>query len=485
MLQGVFCANYWAKRGHWERCNGIWCGGCFEPAGDDEFPMRIPLDDGGQPIFLDAKDEGRFVVARGGDHLFTRFQCGPCHFRNIQGRDPIPGDGADALMVKCIRRATLDAFWSREAGTIRGSRSSMKATFRCANMVRGLGIFPRLGPFPLRDVDGMGSAVVQLLKTLDPGKNEKYVQYETAKNVRTVLGAIWEVSVESKDQTVIVQDMTKSFLTTSPTKSQWFSRFMVGMHKRMGDLTKQDEAISVELMVALMDEFEKDWGLVNRDRLATDGEVAEVLFPALFAVTAFCGALRGEEVPLMDFGATKEFTAAGLATAMEERRHGVIALHGRFKNEIGEKCHLMPIAQVTDSGLMPVKWMNRMIAYYDARGIDSGPVFRTWEGKRARQGQFELSILNRLVRLETEKPSLFPDKTVNVMSDYSTRRSFRRGATTRAEILGLPGTVTDLNNRWRSVENAKGKKVNHSSMRGYYSGIRLLLVPLLKFSQAM
>jgi hypothetical protein len=219
----------------------------------------------------------------------------------------------------------------------------MKAAFRCANMVRGEGIFPKLGPFPLRDVDGMGSAVVQLLKTLDPGKHEKHVKFDTAKNVRTVLGAVWEVLVESKDQTVIVQDMTKSFLTTSPTKSQWFTRFMAGMHKRMGDMTKQDEAISVELMVELMEEFEKDWLAVNRDGLAMDGEVAEVLFPALFAVTAFCGALRGEEVPLMDFGAIKEFTEIGLVTTMEEMRHGVIALHSRFKNEIGEMCHIMPI----------------------------------------------------------------------------------------------------------------------------------------------
>jgi predicted lipid carrier protein YhbT len=96
-----------------------------------------------------------------------------------------------------------------------------------------------------------------------------------------------------------------------------------------------------------------------------------------------------------------------------------------------------------------------------------------------------LSILNSLVRLEAEQPALFPDKSVNMMLDYRTRQSFRQGATTRAEILWLPGTVTDLNIRWRSVENAKGKKVNHSSMRGYYSGIRLLLVPLLKISQAM
>jgi hypothetical protein len=91
MLQGIFCANYWAKRGHWARCEGLWCGSCFETMADEDFPIRIPLDDRGQPIFLDAKDEGRFVTARDGDHLFTRFQCGKCHFWNVQGRDPIPG----------------------------------------------------------------------------------------------------------------------------------------------------------------------------------------------------------------------------------------------------------------------------------------------------------------------------------------------------------------------------------------------------------
>jgi hypothetical protein len=40
--------------------------------------------------------------------------------------------------------------------------------------------------------------------------------------------------------------------------------------------------------------------------------VQEVLFPALFSVLAYCGALRGEEVPLMDLEATKEFTASGM-----------------------------------------------------------------------------------------------------------------------------------------------------------------------------
>jgi hypothetical protein len=132
------------------------------------------------------------------------------------------------------------------------------------------------------------------------------------------------------------------------------------------------------------------------------------------------------------------------------------------------------------------KWMQRMLEWYAETGVTRGPVFRKGDGSRARQSQFSYSILARLVRLSSDKPVLFPDgKRINILSDYSTRRSFRRGATTRAEILGLSSTITDLNNRWRSVEKAQGRRINHSSMRSYYSGIRLMLESLLKFSQAM
>ena len=57
----------------------------------------------------------------------------------------------------------------------------------------------------------------------------------------------------------------------------------------MGDMTKQDEAISVELMGALMAEFEKDWIRVTSGVEKPDAEIAEVLFPALFSVLASRG----------------------------------------------------------------------------------------------------------------------------------------------------------------------------------------------------
>jgi hypothetical protein len=39
-------------------------------------------------------------------------------------------------------------------------------------MIDGDKIFPALEPLPLKDVDGMGAAAIQLLKTLDPGINQ-------------------------------------------------------------------------------------------------------------------------------------------------------------------------------------------------------------------------------------------------------------------------------------------------------------------------
>jgi hypothetical protein len=175
-LRGVFCANFWSRRGNWEKCKGVWCGSCFLSGEEDRYPIRVPINDGGEAVLLiDVRDEGRFNRAKDGDYLMTRFQCGKCHFKNIQGRDAQHGDRRDAMFERCIRRATVDAFWSKEETTVKGTRGSIKAAMLKADMIGGDKIFPALGPLPLRDIDGMGAAALQLLKVLDPGVNEPLV----------------------------------------------------------------------------------------------------------------------------------------------------------------------------------------------------------------------------------------------------------------------------------------------------------------------
>jgi hypothetical protein len=110
----------------------------------------------------------------------------------------------------------------------------------------------------------------------------------------------------------------------------------------------------------------------------------------------------------MDLEATREFTRSGLELSEDKKKkHAVIALDGRFRDEMGDKCHLMPVVPVTNSRLMPAKWMNRMLDWHGETGVTRGPVFCNRGGLRARQSQFGCSIWSRLLRVSVDEPGLF------------------------------------------------------------------------------
>jgi hypothetical protein len=66
-------------------------------------------------VLVNEEDKTRFLRARVGDHVLCPFQCELCHFKNMQGRSSMKGTGVlnDAETIDLIRRANLDAFWSR------------------------------------------------------------------------------------------------------------------------------------------------------------------------------------------------------------------------------------------------------------------------------------------------------------------------------------------------------------------------------------
>ena len=75
------------------------------------FPIKRTYDEDGVELPRD-DDEWRFKCARDGDHLTTPFQCDLCHFRNIQGRDPLAHSDKDCLLLEFIRRANLDVHYA-------------------------------------------------------------------------------------------------------------------------------------------------------------------------------------------------------------------------------------------------------------------------------------------------------------------------------------------------------------------------------------
>ena len=106
---GVFCGNYFARRGPFAPCLSSWCGPCFTSLGIRQFPIRQKVDDDGG-ILEDDNDDERFKCARPGDHLMIPFQCEVCHFRNIMQRNPNRQLANDVEMLDLMQRANLDAF---------------------------------------------------------------------------------------------------------------------------------------------------------------------------------------------------------------------------------------------------------------------------------------------------------------------------------------------------------------------------------------
>lgn len=102
----------------------MWCGPCYVPLDNGEFPVAKPLDEGGMKIDC-PEDRERFMRGRNGDNLVTPFQCDLCHFQNLMARDPIQNLPQDVRLLKLIRRANLDAMWAREPTTVSSTLKSL------------------------------------------------------------------------------------------------------------------------------------------------------------------------------------------------------------------------------------------------------------------------------------------------------------------------------------------------------------------------
>jgi hypothetical protein len=83
------------------------------------------------------------------------------------------------------------------------------------------------------------------------------------------------------------------------THSFWFTRFMEGLHKRVGEVRHQDEAITIEVLHELDKILEKGWRQAKLPALKR--QVAEM---GTWYIVGFCSGLRGEEMLLIELAGT-------------------------------------------------------------------------------------------------------------------------------------------------------------------------------------
>lgn len=434
-----------------------------------------PIDEDGELLPVLGLEADRFLHARNGDNLLTPFQCDWCHFANLLGRHPSLASSSDLRLLKCIRRSNLDAFWALEPLTVRRNLDEIKRGLTLASSF-GFAhqLFRPLGPFPLDDSFGMGAAVIMQLRSLDQGKYSSFLQFETVRKFRSAVSNVYHASLEGQGAMVMAKDTRKLVVTECPTYGSWFEKTMKGMHKRMGDDVRPDRALALDILKEIMKLLESDW-----QHSTTEARLPLAL-EASFYLIAYTLALRGEEVPLVEIKGTRRHWAQSSAHATP---HIIIALLGRFKNEIGESYHLMPVVPSTPRGLEPKKWIERALEEWERRGVIRGYFFQNAQGERLPPSHFEPQFFDRLERVKSLRPDLIPPHT-DIMQEYGVSRSFRRGATSEVTNLGLPNEVIEANGRWRKSQ-ISGPRRAHVTIREHYTDVRLTLNLLLRFSQAL
>ena len=426
---------------------------------------------------MEADDPDRFKCARDGDHMMCPFQCDGCHFFNIQGRRPGVKVQDDVLLM-CIRRANLDAFWSRESSTVEANR---REGARVLALSERLGIdnpYPERKPFPVEDTFGMLIACQSLLRSLDAGVNTRTIQFETMRKLRTHYSNYHHTLPDGTGWTTIADGRGTSTFTTSTTYGFWYRRFMTGCHRRMGDTWLPDRATTIDELQGGYELLEEDWKKFEGDN---DMRLQTALM-AMILVGGFSGALRGEELPKIELGAIRKHW--GEAVGHPRTPHVPLVLSGRFKQTEGEKLFFLPLACQSASGIDNRLWTHRALEAYGKLGVYAGPLFRVAQkGNRVRRssvGDLDILFHGILQRVQERWPQLIAP-TVRVQDEFSVRRSLRRGSTTEASNKQIPKEVIEANQRWGKHQRSRGVLPNMSMMERY-SDAKANVAYLIRYS---
>jgi hypothetical protein len=253
----------------------------------------------------------------------------------------------------------------------------------------------------------------------------------------------------------------------------------------MGFILKQNKAISISVMLEMIREFK----IMIRESEPKTWECQRLCQGLVYSVICFCASLRGSEGLLLDLKTLKKNWENGNYSQEEglsksNPPHVIVPLRGRFKGEAGERCHLMPLANVTASGIQIRATINILLAVrQEMNQVSSSWAFVNELGNKmtfSDMNEIVLDVLEAVKEKDRERNFLDLDN-FDIREDFSINRSFRRGSETHALNQKIPEPVINAQNRWKKIEAAKGRKAKFSMMENY-ADIALLIPTMTRYS---
>ncbi len=254
-------------------------------------------------------------------------------------------------------------------------------------------VTPAMGPFPLEDTSGMKAAVAVLDRSLDKGIYAAQVQWDTFRRARSVVTNISQAGVAGLEDAVGAYETSRMWISKVSTHSFWFTRFMTGIHKRVGEIKRQDEPVTIDVLHEIDKILETEWRRTDDPNVKL--KTAEM---GAWIIGGFCTGLRGEEMLLIEF--------AGTAKSLERLTdpkdpHFTFVISGRTKgNQLSGAKFAVPCVGTTEgTHIRPGRWVQRLVDLKRRKGVRCVRLFTRslWP---ANVFEFEIDFLVLLERLQ-------------------------------------------------------------------------------------
>jgi len=417
------------------------------------------------------------------------FECDRCIFHKLRGEPPNPEAERDKLLLACIRRANLDAFWSRSSDTVSGHVGQVRMMLMLSKLVGIEPLIPSPGPLPPFDHCGYTVAINMLLKSRMAGKyHSDHQQWDTLRKLRTAYGNAVRASAEANASVTSVSDGEgKNYqrLSDDPCASLWFMRFLSGCKRRMGQDWRPDRAMTPQLMQHLLARVENR--IMNLQGDANKVDRLRWIFSGTYFAVSYVISLRGPEGLLLELEGLRRHFNSHFGNDGDPSSHVVIALLGQVKGEHNERQHLIPSVNQTKSGIQVRRWLRRTIAANYAEGRVSGPALCDERGVVLTTRTMNEMLHEMLEEIRGEHKTLFLGDIVSradIEEKYNVYRSFRRGSDSRAIAMGVSPVDIDVVNRWTKKEAAGTSRASHK-MKHHYADVTILLPAFERYTKVM
>ena len=244
------------------------------------------------------------------------------------------------------------------------------------------------------------------------------------------------------------------------TNSHWFARWALGCETRMGYVLKQNQAIAIDVLKEMVNEFveriEKEIEQPERAWMLVCGLV--------YTIITFHGSLRGNDGLKVHYPTLIKYWEKGNYDQMENRKgakppHIIVPLMGRFKGEQGGRCHLLLMANVSNSGIEIRKSLLLLLTMRKRMNIHSVWLFCDKQGDKIKFDDMNDTVLGVIeVIKEKDESNRLEIQEFNIREDFSINRLFRRGSSTNAQMLEIPTDIIELVNRWKKGGTSKRTK---------------------------